>query len=343
MMEDIVIQGASGSSRITFGDMRDRLVDLLPDRKLFVITDRQVHTLYAERFPPGPVFIAEPGEQSKTPDVAMDICRWLLAEGAGRDAFVLGIGGGLVCDLAGFVASIYMRGLDFGFVATTLLAQVDASVGGKNGVNLDGYKNMVGTFRQPRFVLCDTSLLKSLPEAELRNGLAEVVKHTLIADKKMFQLLREQAHSILSLDKSLLDKVVAHSVRVKAHIVNRDEKERGERRKLNLGHTWGHAVEKTQGISHGQAVSIGLAFAAGLSEHKGVLRAEEHRQLLELLTAFGLPIATKADPGKIFSALAKDKKREAGHIHFVLMKGIGEVRVVPIPIGELEGYVFKRL
>lgn len=341
MMEEIVVKGVSGKSRIIFGDMRDKLTGLIPGQALFVVTDRQVHTLYAERFPRCPVYVTEAGEQSKSPAVAMDICRWLLAAGAGRDAFILGIGGGVVCDLAGFVASVYMRGLDFGFVATTLLAQVDASVGGKNGVNLDGYKNIVGTFNQPRFVLCDTSLLRTLPEAELRNGLAEVVKHTLIADKAMFHLLRKQAGDILSLDQPLIHKVVAHSVRVKAGVVNRDERERGERRKLNLGHTWGHAVEKTQGIPHGQAVSIGLAFAAGLSEHRGLLKARERSQLLELLAALGLPTATKGDRGKVFAAMVKDKKRETGHIHFILMKGIGEVVVEPIPLGELEAYALR--
>ncbi len=319
----------------------DKLPEHMPDKDVFILTDDHVHNIYGQAFPGFPVYVMKAGEENKTPGSALAICRWLLEKGAGRDAFLLGVGGGMVCDMAGFVASVYMRGINFGLVASSLLAQVDASVGGKNGVNLDGFKNIIGTFNQPHFVLCDTRMLHSLPEEELRNGLAEAIKHTLIADKHMFNIIRENVPAILGLDEVLLNKLVSHSIRVKSGIVSKDETEQGERRKLNLGHTWGHAVEKTDGIPHGQAVSIGLAFAAVLSERKGMLPPRDRKQVVELLQSLGLPVKSGTNPQKIFRALTKDKKRESGHIHFVLMKGIGEVVVDLLPLPELERHAMS--
>lgn len=314
----------------------------IPDRQVYIVTDDNIYGLYRTSFPDFPVYVLKAGEKSKTLDSAADICKWLMEHGAGRDAFLLGIGGGMVCDITGFTASIFMRGIGFGFAATSLLAQVDASIGGKNGVNLEGFKNMMGTFNQPHFVLCDTFMLQTLPEAELQNGLAEVVKHTLISDKKMFMWIRENIHKILQLDNELINRLVSHSITTKSEIVSRDEVEHGERRKLNLGHTWGHAVEKTDGIPHGQAVSIGLAFAARLSEHKGILTREERLLILDLLTSLGLPVITRTDPAKVFQALVKDKKRESGHIHYVLMNGLGDVSVERIPLDELKQFALSK-
>ncbi len=335
-MDTIFVKGRFRNSRILVGEPIDKLPEHMPDKGVFIITDDNVHKIYGKAFPGFPVYVMKAGEKNKTPGSALDICRWLLNEGAGRDAFLLGVGGGLVCDMAGFVASVYMRGINFGLVATSLLAQVDASLGGKNGVNLDGFKNIIGTFNQPEFVLCDTSMLRSLPKEELKNGLAEAVKHALIADKHMFFTIRENTTAIMDLDEMLINKLVSHSIRVKSDIVSKDEIELGERRKLNLGHTWGHAVEKTDGIPHGQAVSIGLVFAAELSEHKGMLSPQDRTQVVELLQSLGLPARTNTNPKMIFHALKKDKKREADHIHFVLMKGIGKVVVETLPLSELE-------
>ena len=175
---------------------------------------------------------------------------------------IVAIGGGIVCDVAGFAASTYMRGLSFGFVPTTLLAQVDASVGGKNGVNLHGYKNLVGTFAQPGFVLCDPELLRTLPTEEVRNGFAEVIKQAAIGDALLFSFLEAGPDAALSLDRAAIDRIVYDCLKVKTNIVKEDELETGERRKLNFGHTVGHAVEKVHGLRHGEAVSIGMMAAA---------------------------------------------------------------------------------
>lgn len=338
-MDTIFLKGRFRNSRILVADQLELLEELLPGKEVYIITDHHVHQLYGDQFPAFPVFPIAPGEASKTMQTVSHICRWLMAKGAGRDAFLLGIGGGVVCDITGFAASVYMRGIDFSFVATTLLAQVDGAIGGKNGVNLDGYKNIIGTINQPHFVCCSTGMLHTLPEPELQNGLAEAVKHTLIADKKMFATIRDNTEKILALDDELITKLVQHSIRVKSDIVGRDEIEEGERRKLNLGHTWGHAAEKTDAIPHGQAVSIGLAFSATLSEHKGLLKPEERREIIALLNALGLPVQSMTAPDKIFYALVSDKKREGSYVHFVLMDGIGSVVVEPISMEELKAFI----
>ncbi len=188
-----------------------------------------------------------------------------------RTAFIVGIGGGIVCDITGFVASTYLRGVRFGFAATTLLAQVDASAGGKNGVNFSGYKNMVGMFNQPEFVICDPEVLQTLSERDRGCGLAEIVKHAAIADDGLFCYLEENVGEVLALSPPTVRRMVYDSVVIKSEIVNRDEKETGERRKLNFGHTFGHAVEKITGAPHGEAVSIGMMVAARLSARRGYL------------------------------------------------------------------------
>ena len=338
-MQQIELPGRHGVSTIWAGESISELRSLLPNTDVWIITDENLLRHYREHFQDMPAYVLKAGEQSKEIGSIQKICRWLMEQGADRDAFILGFGGGVVCDIAGFVASVYMRGVDFGFVATSLMAQVDAAIGGKNGVNLDGYKNIIGTFNQPRFVLCDHEMLHTLPSTEIKNGLAEVVKHCLIDGKELFYRMMEASESVLKLEKSILAEMIEHSVRVKTGIVGRDEFERGERRKLNLGHTWGHAVEKTDGIPHGQAVSIGLAFAARLSEHKGMLTTSERKDVIKLLQALGLPTETKTNANTIAQHILKDKKKTSDHIHFVLMIGIGSVVVEPITHSELLEFV----
>lgn len=337
-MEKITVKGLSGNSTILVGESIKRLYDHLPSAGVFVITDQNVDAIYRHLWDGLPCHVLKPGEASKSLHTAEAIYRWLVDQGADRKAFILGIGGGMVCDLAGFVASTYMRGLDFGFVATSLLAQVDASVGGKNGVNIDGYKNIVGTFNQPKFVFCDTNMLRSLPREELQNGLAEVVKHALIADEAMFTLIENHVGPVFQLDSEVINHLVSRSVQIKAGVVTKDEREAGLRRVLNLGHTWGHAIEKTDGIAHGHAVSIGLVFAASMSVKKGYLHEIQRQRVIDLLGRLQLPVASTTPTEQVFEALLKDKKKEAGHMHFVLMKGIGSVTVEAIPLEELRDF-----
>ncbi len=333
------IKGSTGTSELLVGESIKNAGNYLPDSQIFIITDIVVAERYADLFPPARIISLGTGEKIKTLDTVASVFGQLIEAGADRSSFVLGIGGGIVCDITGFIASTFMRGVRFGFVSTTLLAQVDASVGGKNGVNFAGYKNMVGVFNQPEFVICDMDLLQSLPAAEVRCGMAEIVKHAAIEDARMFTYLEENAPKALQLDSAVIEKLVSDSVVIKAAVVNRDEKEHGERRKLNFGHTVGHAIEKTKGIPHGEAVSVGMAVAAAISEKRGLLAGDEVLRLTTLLHSLGLPTIVDADPGQIVAALAKDKKKEKDVIHYVLLDGIGSCRIEDISIAELNASV----
>jgi 3-dehydroquinate synthase len=337
-MEKYTIEGKEGSSNIVIGNSFDQIKDYIPDKKVFVITDTNVAGYYRNKFPLYPIFEVTPGEISKELGSLSDIYHWLLDEGADRESFVLAVGGGVVCDLAGFVASTFMRGLRFGFIATTLLAQVDASVGGKNGVNLGGYKNIVGTFTQPEFVICDTGLLKTLPDEEYRNGLAEIIKHALIRDADKFLFLETRRDAVIAKDRAAIDYLVSRSVQIKAAVVQADEREKGERRLLNFGHTWGHAIEKVSRIPHGQAVSVGIVFAANLSVKKGLLTEGERDRIVRLLQEYGLPIAAEINHEVVFDAMLRDKKKTGNIMHFVLLQGIGKGVVREIEIEELKEF-----
>jgi 3-dehydroquinate synthase len=338
-MEEIIIKGDTGESKVIIGESLDNIGNYIPTSNVFIITDMNVKQYHGGQFPKFPIYCIEPGETSKTLETAGEIYKWLLDMGADRGSFILGIGGGVVCDLAGFVASTFMRGIDFGFVATSLLAQVDASVGGKNGVNLNGFKNIVGTFNQPKFVICDIQSLKTLPKEEFANGFAEIIKHTLIADAEMFKFLEDNIDSIKSYNTNILQRLVDHSVRIKASIVQSDEKEKGERKKLNLGHTWGHAVEKVTGLSHGKSVSIGLEFAARFSCSKDYLTNRDYMRIMNLLREIDLPICIKVSPHKIFDALIKDKKKVSKSVDYIFMKGIGEVAIEQVTFDEIRTFI----
>jgi 3-dehydroquinate synthase len=333
------LQLGKGGCSILFGVAANSFQEFCKGRDRVIITDSNVRRLYDGLFDDNRVVELEPGEQSKTLATVESIYETILQYGVDRSWMIVGFGGGVVCDIAGFVASTFMRGLPFGFIPTTLLAQTDAGVGGKNGVNLNTYKNIVGTINQPEFVLNDACLLRTLPEKEVRNGYAEVIKHAVIADAGLFSLLEEKQNEALALDKDVLGDVVYRSVKVKTGIVSTDEMENGERRKLNFGHTVGHALEKVLRLSHGEAVSVGMIAEAGLSVSRGVLSPADKERIQKLLIAFGLPITVNVDGEAVFDAVMKDKKRENSHIHSVLIEGIGRSCLEAVPLKELEGLI----
>lgn len=338
-METITIDVNSGPSTILVGERLENLQRYLPVAKPIIITDVNVGKLYPLDSMAAEVITIGTGEEIKTLDTVRDIYRRLVSCAADRSAFIVGIGGGIVCDITGFVASTFLRGVRFGFVATTLLAQVDAGIGGKNGVNFQGYKNIVGLFHQPEFVICDPELLKTLPQREISCGMAEIVKHAAIADANLFTYLEQHEKDLLALDRQAIEKLVRASVRIKSSIVSRDDTETGERRLLNFGHTFGHAIEKVTGISHGEAVSRGMAIAAALSVKKGLLTLEEDKRLRALLNNLKLPTYFGLEPKAVINAIAKDKKREGNWIHFVLLNGIGTAIVDKITVEELEDVI----
>lgn len=341
VVHDVI--GKTGKCTVRVGERLPQLRDYVPGTNVVVITDPNVSARYAKFFPPCHVIEIGTGEASKTLDTVRAIYGTLLEREADRSTFIVGIGGGIVCDIAGFVASTYQRGVRFGLAPTTLLAQVDAGVGGKNGVNVDGYKNVVGAFSQPEFVLCDMDLLRTLPESEVRCGLAEVVKHGAIGDSDLFRFLETHAEQAARLEQGVVGRLVNDSIAVKAAIVNGDERERNERRKLNFGHTLGHAIEATEGLSHGESVGLGMAAACRLSQARGILAAEESERVIDLLARLGLPTRARLDGERLMSAIRKDKKRTGTKIHFVFLKAIGEAVVEPMEINALEALMDRVL
>jgi 3-dehydroquinate synthase len=338
-MRTVAIKGAGADSKIMIGERLQNLAGYLPVKSPVIITDTNVQQCWGGQFPPGPVIAVGTGEKIKTIDTVQSIYEQLLSLEADRSSFIVGIGGGIVCDVAGFVASTYMRGVRFGFVSSTLLSQVDASVGGKNGINFGGYKNIVGVFNQPEFVICDFDLLQTLPQSEILSGFAEIIKHGAIADKDLFAYLEENCDKALALNRAAIEKLVYDSVMIKSSIVNRDEKEKGERRKLNFGHTFGHAIEKITRVRHGEAVSAGMVLAAELGVQRGALASKDSSRLARLLERFGLPIRLRFDGPKVLEAIRMDKKRAGDLIHFVLLREIGEAYVEDIAIEELAALI----
>lgn len=337
-MEQIRINTTEGKSLLMMaGDMSDAL-PLLPDAGLFIITDSNVRRLYGGIFPPGEVLETEPGEKSKTLAVAGDLCRRLLDAGADRSAFILGFGGGVVCDVAGMVASIYMRGVRHAFVSTTLLSQVDASIGGKTGVNLGEYKNIIGTFRQPEFVLCDHTMLSTLTDEEFRSGMGELVKHSVIRDRNLFFDIMASADRILERDPAVLGDFISRAVKIKAAVVRRDPLEKGIRRILNFGHTFGHVLETSCRIPHGVAVTQGMLIAAELSVWTGEMPHSEFRMLEVALAETGM-VPDYELPANVVSLISRDKKSDSGSLNVVLLRSVGSAVVRRLSLTELAAFV----
>jgi 3-dehydroquinate synthase len=248
--------------------------------------------------------------------------------GADRSTFILGIGGGIVTDIAGFVAATYMRGVDFGFVSTTLLGQVDASIGGKNGVNVADYKNMVGTITQPSFVISDVEMLRTLPERELRAGMAEVVKSAIVGDRELFDFIAQNASADIYRSTESMQYIVRRAMAVKMAIVEEDERENGKRIMLNLGHTIGHAIEKsTHELNHGEAVAVGMLLISRVACRLGILNLADEVAIEELLLKLGFSFDLPVSMEEVLKATHKDKKKDEGVINVVLPVEIGECEV----------------
>ena len=324
-------------STIYFGRAAELLPRLLGERRAELVTDAEVRRCQPHLFVGRRPLEVGRGEESKRLETVAALYRGLMERGADRTSFIIGIGGGIVTDIAGFAAATYMRGIGFGFVPTTLLAQVDASVGGKNGVNVDGYKNMVGTFAQPQFVICDVALLRTLPDREFRAGLAEALKAGIIADPELFALLERNDFAALRRDEALLEEVVYRALKVKADIVARDERETGDRRLLNLGHTLAHAIEKCRPslMNHGEAVAVGTAMVSRAAVRMGLLAESECRRIESALAGLGFSLDVPADIPELLSAVARDKKSSGDNVWLVLPETIGRCSSRLTPRSEL--------
>jgi 3-dehydroquinate synthase len=304
-----------------------------------IVTDRNVFDVHEEHFAGWKTIVLEPGEEHKVQATVDNLIKQLISQQADRRSFLVGVGGGVITDITGYAAAVYMRGIRFGFVPSSILAMVDASIGGQNGIDVGVYKNLVGTIRQPEFLLYDTDLLSSLPESEWVNGFAEIIKHACIKDAEMFKELEKNTVTIYRQNKKLLSNLIKANAVIKSEVVIGDEFEKAERRLLNFGHTWGHAVENKLALPHGHAVSIGMVMAAKISEKvtgfKGAAR------LISLLDRYGLPTSVKVDKEEIFQVLKMDKKREKSVMNYVLLNRIGKAVVKQIPVADLEKLIYS--
>ena len=342
-MEEIqVVIGGRTASRVISADSLQALTPLLEAYpKVFLVYDRNVAWVAQEiaaACPPAGMKVLDASEKAKDMATVLDLCSWLLEAGADRSSLLLAVGGGITTDLAGFAACIYRRGIRFAFVPTTLLAQVDAAIGGKTGVNFLDFKNMLGVIRQPEFTFECAQVLRTLPRRDFLSGAAELLKTFLIdntgnAYEKAVALLSAPA------DSATLQTLIAAAAKVKAGIVSRDEQERGERRCLNLGHTFAHAIEHEArqaglDVAHGEAVAVGILLAARLSEAMGLAPKGLAARLETDWTACGLPTGVPFDPATLTAAMTKDKKAEGDTIHFVLLSSIGQVEIRKISAAE---------
>jgi 3-dehydroquinate synthase len=340
-LEKIIISTGESRSEIMVGNSWESVNKLLPGRSVVIITDDNVRGLYEDRFPEFPLFSITPGEGSKKLEVIEHLAEKLLEAGIDRTGFILAVGGGVVCDIAGFLASVYMRGIRCGYVSTSLLSQVDASTGGKNGVNLGDSKNMLGNIRQPEFVICDPAMLVTLPEQEFLSGLAELIKTAVIGDKDLFDLIEQSFTEIMNRDRDLLTVLVAKSVKFKASVVSEDERENGLRRILNFGHTYGHAIELQKAVKHGFAVASGMELAAEFSFERGLIRTCDKERIINLLRKFGLLETHIISDDQIEQLILHDKKKSGADIHFVFTEGIGKAVVEKISVGDVIDF-YKR-
>lgn len=318
------------------------LDQLVKDANAIIITDENVYERHSKKMAKYPVIKFAAGEEHKKQSTVDHIIRELIELGATKNTFLIGVGGGVVTDITGYVAAVYMRGVKFGFVPTSVLAMVDAAIGGKNGIDVGVYKNMVGTILQPEFIFYDYSFLQTLPVKEWVNGFAEIIKHACIKDGLLFSVLEKYSLHDYQADKTLMADLVEKNVEIKSGIVIKDEFETGDRKLLNFGHTIGHAVENLHAIPHGHAVSIGIVAACNLSEKINGFHFNDASRVVKLLAQYHLPVDIETDHQKVFEVLKMDKKRKDDGIQFILLKKIGEAGIVYITLAELEKH-FKEI
>jgi 3-dehydroquinate synthase len=338
----------AGSGLIqTLAPRIERVTGRLP-RRVFVLTSAPIWALWGKAFlssfaePPMALFL-EPGEEYKTLKSVELLLRQMAQAGGDRGSLLIAFGGGIVGDVGGFLATIYMRGIPYVQVPTTLLAQVDSSVGGKTGVNLPEGKNLIGSFHHPLAVFADIGVLGTLPERELKAGLMESVKAGIIRDRSLVRFMEEHADEVLGREARALEKVIAASIRMKAEVVKQDEREHGLRMILNLGHTVGHALEQATGykaLLHGEAVGWGMVAALYLARRRGTISSSQFERLENLIRLYGPLPALKLRVPKVVGATEGDKKNVGGVTRFVLPVGIGDAGVVEdVTAAELEAAV----
>lgn len=333
-MEKKKIRIGNAVTEYYFNATLSKLSEVADKRYSVVLTDENIYRHYEKQLKGWNTIVLKPGEEFKLQQTADAVVDSLIEMEADRKTTLIGIGGGVITDLAGYVGAIYMRGIRVGFVPTSLLAMVDASIGGKNGVDVGVYKNLVGTIRQPAFLFFDVALLKTLPESEWQNGFAEIIKHACIRDAVMFRELAAHDINWYRMKKTALAALVRRNALLKTKVVQGDETEQGDRKLLNFGHTLGHALENQFELSHGQAVSIGMTYAAHLSESLAGFRGRA--KVVDLIEKYGLPTYAEFDRTKVFDVLKHDKKRERESLHYILLNRIGKGVIQTLPLSQVK-------
>ncbi len=335
-MRTLSYQFQHSNTKYYLGESLQQLGSYADPSRTVLVVDENVDQHHGQKLAGWRKLVIPDGEENKSGEVLEQIINGLIELEADRKTMLIGIGGGMTTDLTGYAASIYMRGMPVGFVPTTLLAQVDASIGGKNGINHGKHKNMLGTIRQPEFILFDYSLPLTMPAEEWHNGFAEIIKYACILDASLFTYLEENRDKAMQRDVAVLEYLVERSVELKTKVVLEDEFETASRRWLNFGHTLGHAVEKIENIAHGRAVAIGMVAAAKISEKLKGLPVDQTNRLIRLINDYQLPVTLTSNKEEVFNIFKLDKKREKDAIHFVLLEEIGKATTQPVPIAELK-------
>jgi 3-dehydroquinate synthase len=338
-MKKVRYKFSNASTDFYFDASFGMLAKIADKKNAVIITDENVFKAHPAKFKGWDCIVLKPGEEYKVQDTANAIIEQLIEMEADRKTVLIGVGGGVVTDMTGYVASVFMRGIAFGFVPSSLLAMVDASIGGKNGVDVGVYKNMVGIIRQPKFLLYDVSLLKTLPLAEWQNGFAEIIKHACIKDAALFNQLEKASLIAYQKSKKQLAALVERNAIIKIKVVQNDEFEKGERRLLNYGHTLGHALENQYELSHGQAVAIGMTYASEISAQLSGFK--QTARVVNVLQQYGLPAYAKFNAQKAIAVLKMDKKRERKDINFILLQKIGKGLIQSIPLNNIEKIISK--
>jgi len=334
-MKKLSFRFTHGETACYLGESFSRLGDYADPAHSVVVLDHTVKRIHGSLLEGWKTIQLPEGEDHKDLESLCRIIEELIRLGVDRRTLLIGVGGGVVTDTAGFAAAIYLRGIPYAAVPTTLLAQVDASLGGKNGINFGNFKNILGTTRQPQFILFDYDLLSTLPQPEWRHAYAEIIKYGCILDGGLFELLEREGTSGIFPDPALVPQLVERCVMLKSVLVQQDEFEDGPRRLLNFGHTLGHALEKLYRIPHGQAVSLGMVGAAFFSRKLAGFPHESEKRLIRMLESYGLPVRMDFDTEKVLGQFSMDKKRQSDQIHFVLLREIGEAITFPLPLKEL--------
>lgn len=338
-MKKIKVKYSTSSTEIYLDAGFAQLKKMVDSKSSVLITDENVYKAHRQRFKGWNVIVLKPGEEYKIQSTADAIIDQLIKLEVDRKSNIVGVGGGVITDMTGYVASVYMRGIRFGFVPTSILGLVDASIGGKNGIDVGSYKNMVGSIRQPAFLLHDLKFLNSLPKKEWENGFAEIIKHACIKDVALFKKLEVHTLKEFQNKQKEISELIQKNVWIKNRIVQQDEFETGERRLLNFGHTLGHALETQYELLHGQAISIGMSFACFISEQVCGFRQTEKIQ--SVLEKYHLPVAADFNKQKVFEVLKMDKKRERKSMNFVLLNKIGDAVVRPLSLSQVEKFLSK--